>query len=500
MSFLELMISIPSHRWCLAALMGLGTIASTQAQNYDSIIEQLVTKGVLTVDESNTLREEADRGFTQSYAVHTGMPDWLNSMNVGGDLLVRYDGISTQNTLFDRQNLFSYRVRMAFTAEDFNQFETGIRLTSGDLERASSIRYGVDPITGQQFYENNASKKAILIDLAYLRWNAVKSADWNASLTAGKLINPFEMSELIFDRDYTPEGIAQTFSYQITDRQSLRTHLGAFVLDDIGSLSMTEVGRGGRDSYLFGGQTLHEVQWTPKFSTTTGLGWLAITHDQNLSPQYDADGFPIPGTGTPVVNGGNLRYLEESRRGQLVYGYNSWVVDLAATYQLSTFPGYEGVFPLRGSVELIRNTQAPTTSRDGYQIGMQMGQAGRKGTWQINYAYRVSEGDAWWDQMVDSNFGAFYEGPIPVGATTTRDTLIDQVSPYSDNPTAPTRVRGRGYLTGTNVRGNIISASYSPYDMLTLNITVYLTSLIQELPYGSDSRTARVQVNATVLF
>ena len=49
--------------------------------------------------------------------------------------------------------------------------------------------------------------------------------------------NPFVFSDLVFDPDYMPEGLAQQFGYAFSDKQSLKFMLGEFVLDEIGASS-----------------------------------------------------------------------------------------------------------------------------------------------------------------------------------------------------------------------------------------------------------------------
>ena len=57
-----------------------------------------------------------------------------------------------------------------------------------------------------------------------------------------------------------------------------------------------------------------------------------------------------------------------------------------------------------------------------------------------------------------------------------------------------------GYGAGTNTRGHIIKASYSPYDSLTLSVTYFRTELIDESPLASDSKMGRLQVDAVWKF
>ena len=75
----------------IAALAGVSF--SAHAQSADALLDKLVDKGILTVKEANELREEADKGFTSAHQVKTGMPDWVTSFKLNGDVRGRYDGI-----------------------------------------------------------------------------------------------------------------------------------------------------------------------------------------------------------------------------------------------------------------------------------------------------------------------------------------------------------------------------------------------------------------------
>ena len=84
--------------------------------------------------------------------------------------------------------------------------------------------------------------------------------------------------------------------------------------------------------------------------------------------------------------------------------------------------------------------------------------------------------DAWFEEFPESDFGAFYQsGPANSGF-------------------------GAGFGAGTNIRGHMFRASYSPYDSLTFNVTYWLTELIKENPAHSDSGMGRLQVDAVLKF
>ena len=57
-----------------------------------------------------------------------------------------------------------------------------------------------------------------------------------------------------------------------------------------------------------------------------------------------------------------------------------------------------------------------------------------------------------------------------------------------------------GYRYGTNVRGHIFKAQWSPYDAVTLTVQYFLTELIDPSPAGSKSGAGRLQVDTTLKF
>jgi hypothetical protein len=87
---------------------------------------------------------------------------------------------------------------------------------------------------------------------------------------------------------------------------------------------------------------------------------------------------------------------------------------------------------------------------------------------------------------VDSDFGAYYSGSVAGSRTGTTRT-------------------GSGISNGTNVRGHVIKANYSPYDNFTLGLNVFLTELIDRpaattaVP-DNRSETMRFMVDAVFKF
>ena len=443
-------IKLSSSVLVLAALAGA---TSAFAQSADALIDKLVEKGILTLKEGNQLREESDKGFTHAYQVKSGMPDWVTSFRLNGDMRGRYDGIYGGNDALVDRNRLRYRLRFGATAVMKDNFEAGLRLTSAD----PSGTFGGNPISGNSSFQDGAAKKFIYIDLAYGRWNAVNRPDWTAAFTVGKMENPFALSDMVFDADYTPEGLAQQFAYNLNNDHSLKLNLGEFVLDELGGTS--------NDSYLVGAQLRLESKWSEKLHTSVGITGLAISGDEALATTPAA-----PYNGVANENKGNTR---GPGAGALLSNYNPIVADAAVTYNLESFPFYAGVFPIKLAGDYMHNPGA-ASKNSAWSAGVTFGKSGKKGLWDLSYKYKVLEADSWYEEFVDSDYGAFYQTAPPGGAA--------------------------GYGAGTNLRGHVIRAQYSPFNAFTFAITYYLAELIDESPANSKSQTGRIQVDAVWKF
>lgn len=459
------------HGWRRAAgatavLATLAVDPAVLGQSADALIDKLVEKGVLTVKEANDLREEADEDFTKAYSVKSGLSDWVTALKLNGDFRGRFEGFYSDNPYFVDRNRFRYRVRLGVTASIKDNIEVGVRLGSGDIDNASSLVSGVDPISNNQTLQNNGSKKGVFLDLAYAKWTPLHQGDWSGSLTLGKMENPFVFSDLVFDGDYTPEGAAQQVAYTINSRHTLKLNLGEFILDEIGSDS--------DDPYLMGGQLRLESVWSPKVSTSLGTSFLTILGEQSLAS-----------SAVPDMNAGNRRNTrvttnaDGSKSVSLldpVSGYDTLVVDASATYTLEGAPMYRGAFPVKVFGEYLHNGAAEDQNQ-GWQAGAMFGKAGKRGTWELTYRYKRLEGDVWYEELTDSDSGAYYQNSPSA-------TLASARQPKS------------GYWAGTNIRGHVVRAGYSPFDSMTLQVTLFDMELIEEYPALSDSRMTRLQVDA----
>ena len=139
------------------------------------------------------------------------------------------------------------------------------------------------------------------------------------------------------------------------------------------------------------------------------------------------------------------------------------------TCLLDSFPGYRGGFPIR-VFGLYMNNPAAAHSHQAWSFGPVFGRTGRKGQWEIGYRWKHLEGDAWYEEFVDDDFGAIYKMKSVLGAA--------------------------GFRSGTNVRGHIVRAAFSPTDSLELRLSYYNTELINSGFSGSRGHGERLLFDA----
>jgi hypothetical protein len=420
----------------LALCAGAAALAAlapqTHAQSNDALIDKLEAKGILTADEAKDLRAESDKDFKAAMQAKTGTPDWVTSYKIYGDFRGRYDqeNATDNSTAIDRLR-WRYRLRFGITANIIDNMEVGFRLATDDNASGggSSTSQG-SPLSGNETFQNNATKKQIWVDTAYAKWTAINSGDWLMAATIGKMENPFSFTPMVFDADYTPEGAALTTAYNINDQHSVTVTGGAFVLDEESTTT--------QDPYLYGGQVVLNSKWTKKWSTSIGGGGFQISNPQQLTAGN-----------VPFQNQGNTY----NAAGVLVNHYNPIIGDASVTYKMESFPFYPGECPIKVGGEILDNT-AVNNNNMGYWVGAALGKVGGKGTWDLSYRYEWLEADAWYCQLVDDDNAAFYQNPAAGG------------------------LASRGYYGGTNVKGHLVKFNYAVTDYLMVSLTGYLTELI----------------------
>jgi hypothetical protein len=232
---------------------------------------------------------------------------------------------------------------------------------------------------------------------------------------------------------------------------------------------LNEVKASSDDPYFYGAQVRLDSIWNTKLKSSVGVSALDIVNKINLASSM-----------VPDQNVGNTRVKIPTSATTsdyfLAYNYNPIVADAAVTYSLDSMPGYSGAFPVKLFGTFMDNPAAPENRNKGWETGVTLGKSGKKGLWDITYRYKSLKSDAWYEELVDDDFGAYY---YTTGTAYGTATGV-----------------GNGYGSGTNVRGHIVKATYSPYDSLTLGVNIAMTELVNNPNPKIDSKTARIFVDA----
>ncbi|HSU54445.1 MAG TPA: putative porin [Candidatus Dormibacteraeota bacterium] len=447
----------------------IATIAATLAvsatpvhgQSADGLIDKLVEKGILTVKEANELREESDKNFNQAYSVKSGMPEWVTALKFNGDFRGRFEESGSANDLYHTRDRFRYRMRFGVTASFVDSFDVGMRLASGNPQtNPGGTLVGGQPITANTDLNSLESRKFVWIDLAYAKWTPLAKGPWTVSATIGKMENPFQLSNMVWDYDINPEGGAFQVAYNLSDQHTLRGTSAFFVLDElnqgVGAVPSIDADK---DPSVFGGQLILESKWSPKIESSIGVAAFNIVNRDSLSALVQ-----------PFYNSGNTR---NPTTGQLVHNYEPIIGTGALTYNFDSAPLYNGVFPVKVYGEYMDNLGA-SENHTGWRAGVVIGKAGKKRTWQLDYRYQRLEADAWFDALVDDDNGGFYA---------------------PGNPQLHGTGKSSGWFGGTNVRGHLVQATYSFTDYLNMTFTYYLNELIIGAP-GQKSDASHFMVDA----
>jgi hypothetical protein len=444
----------------------LFTTLNTRAESGDALLNKLVEKGFLTQREANGIRAQMGSENKETVETYgkTKVPGWIDQMKWEGDLRLRAENFDFEKNPTTGVKLqddrLRYRVRARFGFESkFQDWATiGLRLASG----------GADPVSTNQSFENTFERKAINIDLAYV---TLQPPTWKwISVTGGKMKNPIWQtgisSPLQYDHDVTPEGLAEQLTWKFGDKEqhTLFANLGQFVLD--------EVSGNVNDEYLFEFQGGIEAKF--KRVKAKVAGGYYFTHNLELmgiASGNQPSGATTNGAQTTSPNRGNTAQLLPAVAGTLANGPLGYLEDFKVltargevAWSVSDKPLWGGTpFLLTFSAEYITNmasayensiiptaalgTTAIGDETEGYSFQIALGEAKKKGQWQVAYQYKYLEADATWDSITDSDWGS----------------------------------------GGTDRRGSVIKAAYNLQDWWQLGCTVFMSDKISNRSNGSGA-------------
>jgi hypothetical protein len=269
-------------------------------------------------------------------------------LNVSGDLRLRGQGDWSDDDGKNRASM-QVRGRLGATFAVNDRITIGARLATGDSN---------DPNSTDVQLSNWLDDLEVSLDMAYVQFNFD-----NLTLYGGKMPQPFARTDLVWDGDVNPQGLAATWRQPLAGGGTLRANGLAFVVDE---------SAGGPDSTMLGAQLGYE-------SAARG-NWKFDVHGAyyhyNLGSIAGADS----GDFRSNLLGPDGNYLSEFHLANLLMGV--------------TWGGLGERWPLRLVADYVHNTGAATDADTGYGTDLILGKASAPGDWRFTYGHSVAQTDA----------------------------------------------------------------------------------------------------------
>lgn len=384
-------------RWAIALLLvGAGFVtAAEQAAPTTSGAESVAPKS-----EAQTLLES--------------LPAWLRNMKISGDFRYRHERADdeTKTTERDRHRI---RARLLVSSKVNEQVDATIGLASGTNESATN--------TNQDLTESFSSKD-LWLDLAFINYHPAGVEGLN--VFAGKIRNLYYNpgnSDLLFDADVNPEGIAATYRRTLAKDVTLFSTFGGYYVHE----RSTEV-----DTSLWGiqGGVTCKVPRAEGVSITAGAGYFDYGNVQGQQPL---------GEGTPNFRGNRSVDGLYANDFNILRGFGEVAFDIAGR-------------PCKLFGDWIVNTDADSGDDTGYLVGAGVGKCKDPGSWAFTYNYR--------DLEADCEVAAFSESTFAGGGTGVRGHKLAIAYQLGKNCTL-----GANYMIGKRQR-----AETTDYDVLLAEV------------------------------
>jgi len=389
---------------------------NAEAGDNKALLDKLVEKGTLTQAEADSLLEESNDEF------NSAMPSWLSTLTLKGDLRLRYDHAANSPSSGAAANdRWRYRFRFGGVANMKNGVKAGFRFATGGEGATDDIG------STNQTFSNGFALDSISLDQAWAQMDVSEVA-----LIGGKLPNfektGWKVSKALFDGDIAPEGFEAHYGTD-AGNMSLGFHGGVYFVEGENKGASSNINN------MFMGQIT--ASGSLNDATTLDLGLGAYT--------VDDDGLGSAGKSARKGNSSGV-------------GYSPVFLDAALGFK--TGPG----FKLYGT--WVNNQESAATKDTGYIGGIKFGSAKKAGQWEAKIEYRSLEKDAVWDDLTDSDFGAF-------GAGGSADE----------------------FKSGTNIEGTILQFKYMIYDNVQTAVTLFAT----ESEDGTDGESNN-SIKADLIF
>ena len=400
------------------------------------IVRDQIRKEVAEEVRPEIVKDVVAQAKQERWGVPAGLPDWISSVRVMGDLRIRaqedlFPSGNQANTIPDFQAInaagsITKPGQSAFLDTTSNR--TRLRLRArlgaeftlpGGFSGALRLSTGssLDPSSESQTLGTTGARYGVGLDQAYVRWQAPKvGALVPVSVSAGRIPSPwFAPTELVYGRDVTFEGIAGTYQHG----------LGAFDGDTSGVyltgglFPMQEVPLNhSANKYLLGVQSGTRLDWSSGQKFKFGLAYYAFRHVTGI--RNEAGSSVLNYTAPGFVRYGNTMFDIQNDPAQTNYLFGLAaefrLVNVSASYELPL--GDKTLVLTADAVKNIGYNRDQILARTGISLGDRdrgyvaevaygdKDPGSAAGAWRVVAGYRYVQGDAVLDAWTDDSFHA----------------------------------------------------------------------------------------------
>ncbi len=424
----------------LAAALALGSAAVTaQAQDAGALVDRLVKKGILTAQEGEEVRSDMTRDSAATPAGKLNISNSITELKIYGDLRERYqyDNRDLQapttpvNSNNNQRSRFRFRLRLDAEVKLGSNFSAGFGLQTSQASDS-----------GNQTYSGGFSNYSIFINKAYLNWTPT---DW-LKVTGGKFANPFYTTDLVWDPDINPTGVAEVIAFHkmnfgatdsgySKDGKSIAPPVKSVPPWELtlvaGQLLFDDNNEGGglsrdndltSDAYLFETQLIGSYKFNNGVKVTFAPAWMTYVNGslgQNAAnPVNNENPFVDSATVSGAARNLNLILLPgdvtTSLAGVKTKFYWDFSYNIDGRKRVENIYGLAATDPSNGNLVSRHNNQ----DNLAYLVGLQLGENKKKGDWSALVNWRRTGIGAVDPNLNDSDFalGELNTQGIKVGA------------------------------------------------------------------------------------
>lgn len=351
-------------------------IRPSYAGEVDVLLQKLVEKGILTGAEAQQVKIETQEQVKKEIATgkSASLPDWVQNIKLKGDFRLR--GQEKHEKATNNYNkdttIGRIRLRLGLEGKVNEKLLAGVGIATGSGDpRSTNVSLG-----------DSNLKKGVVLDYAYAKYSPIS---W-LNLVGGKMLlgdTLWEPTDLIWDTDITPEGVALNFNKQLGSKAGFFMNTAVLAVDDDTSSDYDAP-----TAYIV--QPGLNYKFNDSLSLKTAVSLQSFTNTKShVSSSYSSES-----------NTGN------TDNGTTSYTYNYQMITPALEL------GIKEPFKAIGlNVETLKllgeyvNNLDVSDGANGFSCGFKLGydKINKWGDWQFKYVYAMLGQDAVLDVLPDSD-------------------------------------------------------------------------------------------------